>query len=821
VAYPSDAERRRLERFPEQIAVEDLRACFALSDADRALVFAQRGAANRLGLAVQLCALRFLGFVPQDLAGLPSAALEFLAGQVDAAAHELLEYGARPRTRVDHLARVREHLGYQTLDGAAAATLEAWLGERAVEHDAPAVLLALTTEHLHARKIIRPSLDRLLRLIAAARAAAHTRIEAALADQLASERRAELDGLLVAPAGGRSELALLKERAGRVGVAELRRQVQRYRRLLELGADRIDLASLAPARRRQLVAAGTRMTAQAIGRLEPARRHPLILAVLAELYLERGDELLDLFDKLLRYADSRARRRVDEQRRKTARQRDELAALARQLSRILVESAATGELPMARIEREIGLDRVRAAAAVPDDALPPLDQQQLDVLLASHSYLRPAVLELLAGLELDAAPADRALLDAIATTGREVRSKLLDDVALEVLPKAWRTWVCEDGRVRRVRYELGLWFAVRDALRAGRLYRPVSRRYADPTSFLMPMARWQTDRDELAVTFGRPLDASERLAQLELNQRAQLQRLQSAIDAGGGVRLHRGHVVLDPVTAEPVDADAQRLASELGGRLPRLELTELLLEVDAWTQFSTHLTHAAGATPRMAHLSEHLHAALLAAATNLGPTRMAASSDLTYRQLAWATEWYLGDEQLQAANAVLVDYLHRLELAAHWGTGRFSSSDGMRSPARARAATADPLAREFGWRRGGLTTLCWTSDQYTQYGTKVVSVAEREASHTLDGILHNQSALQIAEHTTDTHGATVMWTVGCVKGRRHYLSAGSSGSPSSSRRCARRAAVQRWRSTSRGQPRCSASSARRSSVSRRVRSLGA
>jgi len=87
----------------------------------------------------------------------------------------MLEYGARPRTRVDHLARVRGHLGYQTLDGAAAAALEAWLGERAVEHDAPGVLLALATEHLHARKIIRPSLDRLLRLIAAARAAVGVR----------------------------------------------------------------------------------------------------------------------------------------------------------------------------------------------------------------------------------------------------------------------------------------------------------------------------------------------------------------------------------------------------------------------------------------------------------------------------------------------------------------------------------------------------------------------------------------------------------------------------------------------------------------------
>lgn len=50
MGYPNEAERRRLERFPDRIAIEDLRSCLALSDADRELVFAQRGAANRVGL---------------------------------------------------------------------------------------------------------------------------------------------------------------------------------------------------------------------------------------------------------------------------------------------------------------------------------------------------------------------------------------------------------------------------------------------------------------------------------------------------------------------------------------------------------------------------------------------------------------------------------------------------------------------------------------------------------------------------------------------------------------------------------------------------
>jgi len=63
-----------------------------------------------------------------------------------------------------------------------------------------------------------------------------------------------------------------------------------------------------------------------------------MLVLLHALVIERGDELLDLFDKLLRLTDGRARRRVEEQRRRTTRQRDELAFLGRRLSVILLDA---------------------------------------------------------------------------------------------------------------------------------------------------------------------------------------------------------------------------------------------------------------------------------------------------------------------------------------------------------------------------------------------------------------------------------------------------------------------------------------------------
>ena len=63
------------------------------------------------------------------------------------------------------------------------------------------------------------------------------------------------------------------------------------------------------------------------------------------------------------------------------------------------------------------------------------------------------------------------------------------------------------------------------------------------------------------------------------------------------------------------------------------------------------------------------------------------------------------------------------------------------------------MPRYFGYGKG-LTFYTWTSDQFSQYGTKVVSSTVRDATYVLDEILDNQTELEILEHTTDTAGYT-------------------------------------------------------------------
>ncbi len=67
-----------------------------------------RRPATMLGVAVQLCSLPWLGFVPDDVAAAPPAAVARLAERLGVSAGELAGYGGQDQTRTDHLRAVIE-----------------------------------------------------------------------------------------------------------------------------------------------------------------------------------------------------------------------------------------------------------------------------------------------------------------------------------------------------------------------------------------------------------------------------------------------------------------------------------------------------------------------------------------------------------------------------------------------------------------------------------------------------------------------------------------------------------------------------------------
>ena len=141
IGFLSDAERERLDSFPTQITRGDIVTYFTLSRADRGRIPRTTSAANRLGFALQLGALRYLGFSPDDLSTVPEAVVAFVAKQLDVAPTELQRYRRRGQTRTEHLRQIRDYLAFRKATASDLSQLESWLVDRALEHDRPTLLL--------------------------------------------------------------------------------------------------------------------------------------------------------------------------------------------------------------------------------------------------------------------------------------------------------------------------------------------------------------------------------------------------------------------------------------------------------------------------------------------------------------------------------------------------------------------------------------------------------------------------------------------------------------------------------------------------------
>ncbi|MEJ7825356.1 MAG: DUF4158 domain-containing protein [Solirubrobacteraceae bacterium] len=264
--WPSAAERRELGAFPGQTGPEDVSAFFELAPDDLRFARTHRGEA-RLGVAVQLCSLRWLGFVPDDLTELPQPALLSLCEQLEADPDDLALYGTRDQTRSDHFLAVRDRAGFKAFDSAERARLQEWLVQRAMEHERPKALHNLTCEQLRSGRVVRPAVDVLVRLIGAAREAAHAATSETLAPQLSSPKRAgELDGLLdLREPGGVTWLEWIRTPAPDSAPAAIVAQLAKYEHLGSLGAEGVDLSMLAPGRVRILAADARRRSAWELG----------------------------------------------------------------------------------------------------------------------------------------------------------------------------------------------------------------------------------------------------------------------------------------------------------------------------------------------------------------------------------------------------------------------------------------------------------------------------------------------------------------------------------------------------------------------------
>nr|WP_240955908.1 DUF4158 domain-containing protein [Micromonospora sp. HNM0581] len=150
----------RLRSFPEIGRVELIRH-FMLTDAGEAFLRKFRTGRNVLGAAVQLCALPWLGYVPDDVSSVPAAAVGRLSQRLGVPMGELRDYGARSPTRTEHLLSERRRAELDLLlvsDAYLGRTPLAWLGVGPTS-SSPAAVKAEPEKLAYLRRLDAHTLD--------------------------------------------------------------------------------------------------------------------------------------------------------------------------------------------------------------------------------------------------------------------------------------------------------------------------------------------------------------------------------------------------------------------------------------------------------------------------------------------------------------------------------------------------------------------------------------------------------------------------------------------------------------------------------------
>ncbi len=208
-----------------------------------------------------------------------------------------------------------------------------------------------------------------------------------------------------------------------------------------------------------------------------------------------------------------------------------------------------------------------------------------------------------------------------------------------------------------------------------------------------------TDPQEAIKSLGHQLDSRYRQVAARLCENEAVE-----LDVSGP----KPRLTISPLASLDEPDSLKRLSKMISDLLPPVDLTELLLEINAHTGFADEFFHASEASARVDDLPVSISAVLMAEACNIGLEPLIRSNvpALTRHKLNWTKANYLRAETITSANARLVDFQATLPLAQIWGGGEVASADGMRFVTPVRQSMPDRTANTLVITEGSLVQLC-------------------------------------------------------------------------------------------------------------------
>ncbi len=302
VYFLTAEQRANYGRYTSEPTSEDLTRYFYLDDSDYQRIMNKRGEHNRLGFAIQLTSLRYLGRFLDDCAKVPNKVVDVVARQLEIADTTCLSMYNDQRQRLRHIEEICQHYGYHEFhDPLVGFRFTRWIYTHCwTGTDRPSVLFERATTWLLAHKILLPGASILERFISRLRQRVEKRLWRCLTNQITAQQQIKLEELLLVPDGSRrSWFDQLRAGPTRISGPSLVDALDRLDKIRSYGIE-LPLVSSAPQSRTAALARfASRAKVTAIARLPKFRRLATLAAFMQTLEASALDDALDILNSLL------------------------------------------------------------------------------------------------------------------------------------------------------------------------------------------------------------------------------------------------------------------------------------------------------------------------------------------------------------------------------------------------------------------------------------------------------------------------------------------------------------------------------------------
>ncbi|HFG2322550.1 TPA: Tn3 family transposase, partial [Enterobacter hormaechei] len=608
----------------------------------------RRGRHNRLGIALQLTTARFLGTFLSDLMQIPPGVQFYVARQLNIRYPEIISrYAQRENTRWEHHGLIRQHYSYHDFgDFPWSFRLKRLLYTRAwLSNERPGLMFDFATAWLLQNKVLLPAASTLTRVIGEIRERATRRLWRKLAALPNRWQTAQLAGLLEIPEGQRlSVMEHLKRGPVTISGPAFTEALERYTRLRSLEFSCLNFTGLPAIQLRNLARYAGMASVKYISRMPEERRLAILTAFVKAQEISALDEAVDVLDMLILNITREAKKTGQKKRLRTLKDLDRAALLLARACALLLDEDTADDLLRKTIFSSVSVARLAESVEKVNELARPQDTNFQDEMVEQYGRVRRFLPALLRDLHFRAAPDGEHTLAAIHYLAELNGSKkrILDDAPEHIISGPWKRLVYDaDGRIQRAGYSLCLLERLQDALRRRDIWLENSDRWGDPRQKLLQGEEWQAQRVPVCRALGHPTNGSKASEQLAAQLDETWKTVASRFDRNTAVDIcNEGkHPSLTISSLDKLDEPPAliQLSSRVRQLLPPVDLTELLLEIDARTGFTREFSHVSESGARAQDLHISLCAVMLAEACNIGHEPLIKHNipALTRHRLSW------------------------------------------------------------------------------------------------------------------------------------------------------------------------------------------